>query len=151
MGRGPARPIEFSEDGPPFGSVHQISEDGPRPDPAHHIFTFSRPGPARLSIFEKSPPGPARPGQARPRQTAHDKPWEMQYLVSYIVRTPFGLYTFLVAHLDYRVAFSCFLKHCFWVRCRAPLEGPSSPGKSRRTPIKPYVQTRRIIDTCYVR
>ena len=34
MGRGPARLIDFSE-------------DGPRPDPAYDIFNFSRPGPSR--------------------------------------------------------------------------------------------------------
>ena len=44
MGCGPARPINFSE-------------DGPRPGPAHHNFKNSRPGP---SYFQKSRPGPAR-------------------------------------------------------------------------------------------
>ena len=71
----------------------QSSEDGPRPGPAHHILKKSRPGPARPINFSKVPPGPARPitfsrvsarpcpsqfsdrpGPARPRQTAHDKP-----------------------------------------------------------------------------
>ena len=51
MGRGPARPIRFSE-------------DEPRPGPAHHIFKKSRPGPARLIIFQKS--GPAHHMAARP-------------------------------------------------------------------------------------
>ena len=46
MGRGPARPIKFSE-------------DGPRPGPAHHIFKNSRPGPAH-HFFKRL--GPARPG-----------------------------------------------------------------------------------------
>ena len=46
MGRGPARPIK-------------ISEDGPRPGPAHHIFNLSRPGPARPINFSKVS---ARPG-----------------------------------------------------------------------------------------
>ena len=40
MGRGPARPIKFSE-------------FGPRPGPAHHIFNFSRLGPARPIKFSK--------------------------------------------------------------------------------------------------
>ena len=64
MGRGPARPIKNSE-------------DGPRPGLAHHIFIFSRPGPARPINFSKvsarlSPAhhifkslGPARPGPAQ--------------------------------------------------------------------------------------
>ena len=38
MGRGAARFIK-------------LSEDGPRPGPAHHIFNKSRPGPARSIIF----------------------------------------------------------------------------------------------------
>ena len=46
VGRGPARPIK-------------ISEDGPRPGPAHHIFNLSRPGPARPINFSKVS---ARPG-----------------------------------------------------------------------------------------
>ena len=45
MGRDPARPVKFSE-------------DGPRPGPAHHIFKNSRPGP---SFFQTSRPGPVRP------------------------------------------------------------------------------------------
>ena len=45
MGRGPARSIG-------------CSEDGPRPGRAHHIFETSRPGPSFLEI---SRPGPARP------------------------------------------------------------------------------------------
>ena len=55
MGRGPARPIK-------------ISEDGPWLDPAHHIINFSRHGPAR-PIFKSLGPArhifqicPARPG-----------------------------------------------------------------------------------------
>ena len=51
MGRGPARPTKFRE-------------DGPRPGPAHQIlrgWAAARPGP---SNFQKSRPGPA-----------HDKPW----------------------------------------------------------------------------
>ena len=48
MGRGPARPIKISVDGP---------------DRTHHIFNFSRPGPARPINFSKvsAQPGPARP------------------------------------------------------------------------------------------
>ena len=58
MGRGPARPINFSWDGPWPGPAHQISEDGPRLGPAHYIFDFSRPGPSQFL----DRPGPARPG-----------------------------------------------------------------------------------------
>ena len=67
MGRGPAQPIRFS-------NFHGPARPGPsdfqksRPGPAHHI--SKRLGPAR--------PGPSqfsdRPGPARSRQTAHDKP-----------------------------------------------------------------------------
>ena len=46
MGRGPARPINFSE-------------DWPRPGPAHHTVKHLRPGPAH-HFFESL--GPARPG-----------------------------------------------------------------------------------------
>ena len=55
MGRGPARPIKFSE-------------DGPRPGPAHHIFKNSWPGPARPIIFLNVPAraGPAHHMAARP-------------------------------------------------------------------------------------
>ena len=48
VGRGPARPINFSE-------------DGPWPVPAYHIFKNSRPGPARPIIFSNVS---ARPGVA---------------------------------------------------------------------------------------
>ena len=52
---GPARPINFSE-------------DGPRPGPAHHIFKKSRPGPARSITFSKvsARPGPTHQMAARP-------------------------------------------------------------------------------------
>ena len=67
MGRGPARPINFAE-------------DGPRPDPAHRIFNFSRPGPAHHNFKFL---GPARPRAlqfcARPGPTAHDKPWHFSF------------------------------------------------------------------------
>ena len=55
MGRGPTRPIKFSE-------------DGPRPGPAHHIFKTSRPGPVRPIFFSKvsARPGPAHHMAARP-------------------------------------------------------------------------------------
>ena len=48
MGRGPARPMKFSE-------------DGPRPDPTHQCFKSSRPGPARPinSSNVSARPGPA--------------------------------------------------------------------------------------------
>ena len=46
MGRGPARPVNFSE-------------DGPRPGPAHHFFKRSRSGPAH-HLFKGI--GPAQPG-----------------------------------------------------------------------------------------
>ena len=48
MGRGPARSINFSE-------------DGPRPGPAHHIKKKLRPSHPGPSFFQKSRPGPARP------------------------------------------------------------------------------------------
>ena len=71
MGRGPARPI-------------QISEDGPRPGPVHDIFKFSRPGPARSITFSEVSawPGPARhnfqivptrPGPDKRPMTSPDK------------------------------------------------------------------------------
>ena len=103
-GPGRAAHIEPTSHGPRPGPAHQIfrewaaaqpsplqiSEGGPRPGPAHHIFT-ARPGP---SHFQQSRPGPAHqisnslgPAQpitfskvsARPRQTAHDKPWNFPY------------------------------------------------------------------------
>ena len=51
MGRGPARPVKFSE-------------DGPRPGPAHHIKKFT----ARPTIFSNvsARPGPAHHMAARP-------------------------------------------------------------------------------------
>ena len=89
MGRGPARPTNFSYGGPRTGPVHQffiwwaaarpgpsnfhlmcrgparpinLLEDGPRLGPAHRIFIFSRPGPARpIKVsFMSTRPGPAR-------------------------------------------------------------------------------------------
>ena len=68
MGRGPTQPVTFS-------NFHGWARPGPS------IFLKSRPGP---SHFQKSRPGPdrpvtifrsARPGPARSRQMAHDKPW----------------------------------------------------------------------------
>ena len=48
MGRDPARPIRFRQ-------------DGPRPDPAHQFFNFSRPGSARpVTIFRSARPCPAQ-------------------------------------------------------------------------------------------
>ena len=90
MGRGPARPINFSDDGPrpglayPFlkivGPAHHIFKF--RPGPAHHILKLSaRLGPARpitFSIFSARPDldhdnfqmGPAQPASTSP----HDMP-----------------------------------------------------------------------------
>ena len=42
-GRGPARPIEFSEDGPRPGPGHDISKNS-RPGPAHHFLKRLGPG-----------------------------------------------------------------------------------------------------------
>ena len=58
MGRGPARPIKFREDGPRTGPAHQnLNSLGPaRPSPSH--FQKSPPGPARHNFQI----GPARPG-----------------------------------------------------------------------------------------
>ena len=63
MGRGPARPIKFSEDGPRPGPAHQNFRGWAVPDPARpSLFQKSRPGPAR-PIFKR--PGPARPGPSQ--------------------------------------------------------------------------------------
>ena len=55
-----------------------------RPSPSHFQKFTARPGPAH-QIFESlgpARPGPSqfsdRPGPARPRQTAHDKPWYLR-------------------------------------------------------------------------
>ena len=102
LGRGPARPIKLSEDGPRPGPGHQnfigwaaarprpshfqtfTARSGPaRPGPAHQIFKSLGPARPGTSHFQMSRPGPARsvtffrsawPGPARPRITAHDKP-----------------------------------------------------------------------------
>ena len=55
MGRGPARPINFSEDGRP-GPLNLREWAAARPTSSHYQFFTARPGPARLT------------------QTAHDKP-----------------------------------------------------------------------------
>ena len=60
IGHGPARPINFSE-------------DGPRPSPTHHVFKIF--GPARLGTSRFKILGPARPGPARPEPSAHGKRW----------------------------------------------------------------------------
>ena len=94
MGRGPARPIKFRE-------------DAPRPGPAYQSFrgwASARPGPSKFQrvgrgstqpiafsnfhgpahhIFNKS-----RPGPARPRQTAHDKPCFVVLVIS--IRQRYG-------------------------------------------------------------
>ena len=46
MGRGPARPINFSE-------------GGRRPGPVPYIFKFSMPGPQDFQMYMSAPPGPA--------------------------------------------------------------------------------------------
>ena len=105
MGRGPARPIKFSE-------------DGPRPDPAHHIFKISRPGPAhhffkslgpaRPITFSKvsARPGPSqfsdRPGPVRPRQTAHDKRWYCLGIFRYRIREIEFRYLSVFQNIEYR-------------------------------------------------
>ena len=63
MGRGPARPIKFSDDGPRPGLHHQISHDGPQPGPAHQIFRTLGPAQPGPPNFQNSRPGPARPIQ----------------------------------------------------------------------------------------
>ena len=74
MGRGPARPINFSHDAPRPSRPINFSDDGPRPGPANRVSTrwaTSRPG---QSNFQNSRPSRARPinfsslwaGQARP-------------------------------------------------------------------------------------
>ena len=51
VGRGPARPVQFSE-------------DGPRPGPAHHIFKISCPGPAHHFSKVSAGPGPSHGSEA---------------------------------------------------------------------------------------
>ena len=60
VGRGPARPVEFSEDGPRPGPAHQIFRGwaAARPSPSHSQKFTARPG---RSFSPKSRPGPARP------------------------------------------------------------------------------------------
>ena len=58
MGRGPARPFNFSE-------------DGPRPGPAHHIFKSHGPAGPGTSIFQFSRPGLARPMTLAVRSMRH--------------------------------------------------------------------------------
>ena len=70
MGRGPARPIKFREDGPRPGLAHLNFRGwaAPRPSPSHfHFFhdaarpiNFSKVS-ARPIAFLESRPGPARP------------------------------------------------------------------------------------------
>ena len=52
MGRGPALPVDSSDDG------RGRARAGTRPGPARHVFKFSRPGPAH-QFFEVL--GPVRP------------------------------------------------------------------------------------------
>ena len=92
MGRGPAQPIKILEDGPRPGPGHQKFRGwvAARPSPSHFQIFKARPGPAHPIFIDLGPahhifkslgparPGPSqlsdRPGPARPRQTAHDKP-----------------------------------------------------------------------------
>ena len=72
VGRGPARPIQFSSDGPrPGRPIFFSKKDGPRPGPAHSIFKISRPGLARPIIFQTYRPGPARPVTLAARPMSH--------------------------------------------------------------------------------
>ena len=53
VGRGPARPIKISEDGPRPGPAHQshFQKITARRGPAHHFFnSLARPGPARHMV-----------------------------------------------------------------------------------------------------
>jgi len=106
---GPARPVKFSEDGPRPGLAHQISGGraaarpgrskfqrmGRRPTqpiifsifhgPAHQFFRSlgpTRPGPSQFSD---------RPGSARPRQTAYDKPRFLSF-ATYLGFVFFGVF-----------------------------------------------------------
>ena len=59
MGRGPARPVHFSEDGPRPDPAHQLLRRWAAAGPAHHVFNHSRPSPVH-HFFKRL--GPARPG-----------------------------------------------------------------------------------------
>ena len=62
MGRGPARPAKFSEDGPRPGPAHQFFRGWAtdRPSPSRFQTFTARPGLADHFLFQ-SPPGRARP------------------------------------------------------------------------------------------
>ena len=82
MGRGPARLIKVSKDGPRPGPAHQNFRvrAAARPSPSQFQFLPARPGLAHQFFKRLGParPGPSqfsdRPGPARPRQTSHGKP-----------------------------------------------------------------------------
>ena len=61
MGRGPALPVKFAEDGPRPGPAHQFFRGwaAARPSPSHFQKLTARPGPAH-PFFKRL--GPARPG-----------------------------------------------------------------------------------------
>ena len=61
MGRGPARPIKFREDGPRPGPAHQIFIGWAEARPGSSIFQRMGRGPAQPITFSISH-GPARPG-----------------------------------------------------------------------------------------
>ena len=81
MGRGPARPIKFSDHGPRFGPTHQISTRWAAARPGPSIFqNFSaRPSPAQQifkTLGSARPGAPnfqnTRPGRARPIKKIHN-------------------------------------------------------------------------------
>ena len=54
VGRGPARPVKFSDDGPRPGPAHHIFRGWVAARPAHHIFKISRPSSAPPIIPQTS-------------------------------------------------------------------------------------------------
>ena len=100
MSRGPARPINFSEDRPrPGRAPSQFQFFTARPGPAHQFSESLGPAVPGPSHFQKARPGPSqfsdRPGPARLRPTANDKPclfllrrphWTALFAISYQVR-----------------------------------------------------------------
>ena len=82
MGRGPARSINFSGDGPRPSPAHQNFRGwaAARPSPLHFQIFAARPGPASQIFKSLGPvrPGPlqfsAQPGRARTSHMTHHKP-----------------------------------------------------------------------------
>ena len=67
-GRGPARPVKFSEDGPRPDPAHQIFRGwaAVRPSPSHFQNVTARPGPAHHFSEVSAGPGPAHHIAASP-------------------------------------------------------------------------------------